>query len=78
MQVRLPADSRVQAGKLALRYDPANVHWFDPQSGKRIDAEPPVLRRGMGWWPPFLAPASACAASPTISATWWWSCGSGA
>ncbi len=36
--VRLPADSRVQAGKLALRYDPANVHWFDPQSGKRIEA----------------------------------------
>jgi sn-glycerol 3-phosphate transport system ATP-binding protein len=35
---RLPADSRVQAGRLALRYDPANLHWFDPQSGKRIGA----------------------------------------
>ena len=35
---RLPAASRVQAGKLALRYDPANVHWFDAASGKRIEA----------------------------------------
>jgi sn-glycerol 3-phosphate transport system ATP-binding protein len=35
---RLPAASRAQAGKLALRYDPANVHWFDPASGKRIEA----------------------------------------
>jgi hypothetical protein len=33
---RLPAASRVQAGRLALRYDPANAHWFDPASGKRI------------------------------------------
>ena len=35
---RLPATSRVQAGKLALRYDAANVHWFDASSGRRIDA----------------------------------------
>ena len=35
---RLPANALVQAGKLALRYDPANVHWFDPQSGRRIEA----------------------------------------
>jgi len=35
---RLPAASRAQAGKLALRYDPANVHWFDAASGKRIEA----------------------------------------
>jgi len=34
---RLPADAKVQAGKLAVRYTPANVHWFDPASGKRID-----------------------------------------
>ena len=37
---RLPATSLVQAGKLALRYDPANVHWFDPESGQR-SASPP-------------------------------------
>jgi len=37
---RLPATSRVQAGKLALRYDPANVHWFDSANGKRIEGEP--------------------------------------
>jgi sn-glycerol 3-phosphate transport system ATP-binding protein len=35
---RLPADAKAQAGKLALRYAPQNVHWFDPGSGKRIDA----------------------------------------
>ncbi len=35
---RLPAHAKARAGKLALRYDPANVHWFDPESGKRIDA----------------------------------------
>jgi sn-glycerol 3-phosphate transport system ATP-binding protein len=34
---RLPADADAQAGKLALRYAPQNVHWFDPASGKRID-----------------------------------------
>jgi len=35
---RLPADAKAQAGKLPVRYDRANEHWFDPQSGKRIDA----------------------------------------
>jgi sn-glycerol 3-phosphate transport system ATP-binding protein len=35
---RLPADATAQAGTLALRYAPQHVHWFDPASGKRIDA----------------------------------------
>ena len=35
---RLPADAQARAGKLALRYAPQHVHWFDPASGKRIDA----------------------------------------
>jgi len=35
---RLAADAKAQAGKLALRYAPQNVHWFDPASGKRIDS----------------------------------------
>ena len=35
---RLPADALAQAGKLALRYAPQHVHWFDPASGRRIDA----------------------------------------
>ena len=34
---RLPADASAQAGKLALRYAPQHVHWFDSGSGKRID-----------------------------------------
>jgi sn-glycerol 3-phosphate transport system ATP-binding protein len=34
---RLPADKPAQAGKLAVRYAPANAHWFDPASGKRIE-----------------------------------------
>ena len=34
---RLPADAKVEAGKLPVRYAPANLHWFDPQSGRRID-----------------------------------------
>jgi len=34
---RLPADAKAQAGKLAVRYAPANVHWFDPASGRRLD-----------------------------------------
>ncbi len=34
---RLPATADARAGKLALRYDPANVHWYDPQSGVRIE-----------------------------------------
>ena len=35
---RLPADAKAQAGKLPLRYAAQHVHWFDPASGKRIDA----------------------------------------
>jgi len=35
---RLPADAHAQAGKLALRYAPKNMHWFDVASGKRIEA----------------------------------------
>ena len=34
---RLPATADARAGKLALRYDPANVHWYDPQTGARIE-----------------------------------------
>jgi sn-glycerol 3-phosphate transport system ATP-binding protein len=34
---RLPADAKAQAGKLALRYAPQNVHWFDVATGKRIE-----------------------------------------
>jgi sn-glycerol 3-phosphate transport system ATP-binding protein len=34
---RLPADATAQAGKLAVRYAPQNVHWFDPATGKRIE-----------------------------------------
>ena len=33
---RLPADAHAQAGKLALRYEPKHVHWFDPATGRRI------------------------------------------
>jgi len=35
---RLSAASRASAGRLALRYDPAHVHWFDAASGRRIEA----------------------------------------
>ena len=35
---RLPASVPAQAGKLPLRYDPANVHWFESASGRRIAA----------------------------------------
>jgi sn-glycerol 3-phosphate transport system ATP-binding protein len=35
---RLPADAKAQAGKLWVRYAPANVHWFDPASGRRIES----------------------------------------
>jgi len=35
---RLPADAKAQAGKLALRYAPQNMHWFDPASGKRLES----------------------------------------
>jgi len=34
---RLPADANAEAGKLPVRYAQANVHWFDPASGKRIE-----------------------------------------
>jgi sn-glycerol 3-phosphate transport system ATP-binding protein len=34
---RLPAAADARAGKLALRYAPQNVHWFDPASGKRLE-----------------------------------------
>jgi len=34
---RLPADAQAHAGKLPLRYAPANLHWYDPASGKRIE-----------------------------------------
>ena len=34
---RLPAAAEARAGKLSLRYDPANVHWYDPRSGRRIE-----------------------------------------
>jgi sn-glycerol 3-phosphate transport system ATP-binding protein len=34
---RLPADAKAAAGKLPVRYAQANVHWFDPASGKRIE-----------------------------------------
>jgi sn-glycerol 3-phosphate transport system ATP-binding protein len=35
---RLHSSVDARTGKLPLRYDPARVHWFDPQSGKRIEA----------------------------------------
>ena len=35
---RLHASMPAAEGTLALRYDPAQVHWFDAASGKRIDA----------------------------------------
>jgi sn-glycerol 3-phosphate transport system ATP-binding protein len=34
--VRLPADAKATAGKLPVRYAPANVHWFDAASGQRL------------------------------------------
>jgi sn-glycerol 3-phosphate transport system ATP-binding protein len=34
---RLHAAAEARAGRLALRYAPANTHWFDPQSGARIE-----------------------------------------
>jgi sn-glycerol 3-phosphate transport system ATP-binding protein len=36
--VRLHQSMTAQTGKLPVRYDPAQVHYFDPQSGKRIDS----------------------------------------
>jgi len=35
--VRLPASTLVKEGSLPLRFDPANEHFFDAASGKRID-----------------------------------------
>jgi ABC-type sugar transport system ATPase subunit len=35
---RLPADAKAEAGKLPVRYAPANLHWFDAASGRRIEA----------------------------------------
>jgi sn-glycerol 3-phosphate transport system ATP-binding protein len=35
---RLHASLDARAGKLPLRYDPAKVHWFDPGSGRRLEA----------------------------------------
>jgi sn-glycerol 3-phosphate transport system ATP-binding protein len=35
---RLHSSVDARTGKLPLRYDPAQVHWFDPASGKRLDA----------------------------------------
>jgi sn-glycerol 3-phosphate transport system ATP-binding protein len=34
---RLPSSSKVGLGKLPLRYDPAQVHYFDPETGKRLE-----------------------------------------
>ena len=34
---RLHASLEARAGKLALRFDPAQAHYFDPASGARID-----------------------------------------
>jgi len=34
---RLHAAAETRVGRLALRYAPANAHWFDPQSGRRIE-----------------------------------------
>jgi|SRR5690242_9090236 len=35
---RLPGEAAAKPGKLSLRYRREHVHWFDPASGKRIDA----------------------------------------
>ncbi len=34
---RMHSSMDARAGKLPLRYDPSRVHYFDPESGKRID-----------------------------------------
>jgi sn-glycerol 3-phosphate transport system ATP-binding protein len=34
---RLHSSVDARTGKLPLRYDPAQVHWFDPGSGRRIE-----------------------------------------
>jgi len=33
---KMPSSMDVRAGKLALRYDPARVHYFDPETGARL------------------------------------------
>jgi sn-glycerol 3-phosphate transport system ATP-binding protein len=35
---RLHSSVDARTGKLPLRYDPAKVHWFDPGSGRRLEA----------------------------------------
>jgi sn-glycerol 3-phosphate transport system ATP-binding protein len=35
--VRLHQSMTARPGQLAVRYDPAQAHWFDPASGKRIE-----------------------------------------
>jgi sn-glycerol 3-phosphate transport system ATP-binding protein len=35
---RLDTSIDARTGRLPLRYDPAHVHYFDPESGKRIEA----------------------------------------
>jgi sn-glycerol 3-phosphate transport system ATP-binding protein len=35
---RLPGAVEARAGKLSLRYRKDDVHWYDPASGKRIEA----------------------------------------
>ena len=37
LAARLHAGADARIGRLPLRYDPAQVHWFDPQSGRRLD-----------------------------------------
>jgi hypothetical protein len=37
MAARLDTSIDARTGRLPLRYDPAHVHYFDPESGKRID-----------------------------------------
>ncbi|MGQ0512526.1 MAG: sn-glycerol-3-phosphate import ATP-binding protein UgpC [Betaproteobacteria bacterium] len=34
---RLPADASARAGKLPLRFEQKNAHWFDAATGKRIE-----------------------------------------
>jgi sn-glycerol 3-phosphate transport system ATP-binding protein len=35
---RMPPATEARAGKLHLRYAAGHIHWFDPASGKRLDA----------------------------------------
>ena len=36
--VRLPGSGAAPQGQMHLRYGAANTHWFDAQSGKRIES----------------------------------------